>query len=80
VARLQLEAQIQYRLGNNKDAIRLYSELFQQHKVPRLAPYIVSQRGLRKLLAWRISIAIGCGCVSAAWAVLLLIGADLHGV
>ena len=33
VARLQLEAQIQYRRGNNKDAIQLYSQLFQQHKV-----------------------------------------------
>ena len=33
VARLQLEAQVQYRLGNNKDAIQLYSQLFQQHKV-----------------------------------------------
>ena len=40
MARLQLEAQIQYRLGNNKEAIRLYSELFQQHKVPSFICYI----------------------------------------
>lgn len=34
LARLQLEAQLQYRLGNNKQAIKVYSELFQTHKVP----------------------------------------------
>ena len=33
VARLQLEAQVQYRRGNNQDAIQLYSQLFQQHQV-----------------------------------------------
>ncbi|KAL4423713.1 hypothetical protein ABPG75_001014 [Micractinium tetrahymenae] len=31
VARLQLEAQIQYRLGNSKEAIALYSQLFRAH-------------------------------------------------
>lgn len=31
VARLQLEAQIHYRLGDNKEAIALYSELFRSH-------------------------------------------------
>lgn len=35
VGRLQLEAQVQYRRGNKQDAIQLYSQLFQQHKVSR---------------------------------------------
>ncbi len=30
---MQLEAQIQYRLGNNEEAIRIYSDLFRTHKV-----------------------------------------------
>lgn len=38
LARLQLEAQLQYRLGNNKQAIKVYSELFQTHKVPSVTP------------------------------------------
>ena len=33
VARLQLEAQLQYRLGSPKEAIRSYSQLFQAHGV-----------------------------------------------
>lgn len=32
-AKLQLQAQIHYRLGNVAQAIALYSELFQQHEV-----------------------------------------------
>ena len=31
--RLQLEAQLHYRLGDNKQAIRVYQELYQKHKV-----------------------------------------------
>lgn len=33
LARLQLEAQLHYRLGNNKQAIKVYRELFTTHKV-----------------------------------------------
>jgi hypothetical protein len=33
VSRLQLEAQLHYRLGDNKQAITVYQELFQKHKV-----------------------------------------------
>lgn len=33
VARLQLEAQLFYRMGRNAEAISAYSELFQKHKV-----------------------------------------------
>ena len=33
VACLQLQAQLLYRLGRNKDAIQAYDKLFKQHKV-----------------------------------------------
>jgi hypothetical protein len=33
VARLQLEAQLLYRMGKNREAIIVYSRLFQEHKV-----------------------------------------------
>lgn len=33
VPRLQLEAQIQYRLGGNKEAIALYSQLYRSHSL-----------------------------------------------
>lgn len=38
LARLQLEAQLHYRLGDNKQAIKVYRELFQTHKVSRSRP------------------------------------------
>eukprot|EP00798_Chlamydomonas_sp_ICE-L_P008038 gene8038-1272_t len=40
--RLQLEAQIHYRLGQNKDCIQLYDSLFQQHKTNVLAAYVAA--------------------------------------
>ena len=33
VAKLQLEAQLYYRMGRNGDAIRIYHQLFKDHKV-----------------------------------------------
>lgn len=33
VARAQLEAQLHYRMGHNSDAIRVYHQLFKEHKV-----------------------------------------------
>ncbi|CAL8460581.1 g110 [Coccomyxa elongata] len=36
VAQLQLEAQLYYRMGRNSDAIRIYHQLFKDHKVSSL--------------------------------------------
>lgn len=72
-ARLQLEAQIQYRLGNCKDAIALYSQLFRAHageaqdvRPNVLAAYVAGGRG-GEVPAVMQAMKVGMGGATAGW-------------
>ena len=56
VARAQLEAQLHYRMGRNSDAIRVYHQLFKEHKVPQHEPCcaaLVALCSCTCMRAWR---------------------------
>ena len=77
-ARLQLEAQVQYRLGNCKEAIALYSQLFRAHggeatadvRPNVLAAYVAGGRGSEVpavMQAMKVGAGVGwAGCAGNA--------------
>ena len=55
--RLQLEAQLHYRLGDNKQAIRVYQELYQKHKVGLQS---IMQHRLDLCICWHPAATLKC--------------------